>query len=203
MRPRTPLAALALLAGCASGGGRPESTVLPPIGRVPAGVQFASRVSEYPVTASTIAELRREMQRVGPVADGVRYAGATHWNLRWRFQYAPGPAGCTLRTVSVVTETRIALPRWAPSTTPDPAVAEWWEGFRARLIAHEVGHVRLAVESAGAIVDALRPLTAGTCPALGARADAVAQGLLVEARRRQAAYDRDTRHGALPAVSGD
>lgn len=193
---------LLLLAGCRGGAGaRPATTVLPPVGRVPPGVHFSARVAEYAVTAATVAELRREMQRAGPVAQGVRYPGATHWNLRWSFQYAPGAAGCSLRTVSVVVDTRVTLPRWTPRTPPEPAVADWWEAFRAGLIDHELGHVRLAVESGGAIVDALRPLTAGTCAALGARADAAAQGLWAQARERQAAYDRDTRHGARPAAA--
>ncbi|GLC25757.1 DUF922 domain-containing protein [Roseisolibacter agri] len=193
------LAVVALLAGCASGG-RSESTrvVMPPIERVPPGVQLSTRVNEYRVTAATIGALREEMHRLGPIADGVRYPGATHWDVRWTYEYEPRTAGCALRTVQARVETRVSLPRWEPATTPDSAVTGWWEGFHARLVAHEHGHVRLAVESAGAIVDALRPLTAGTCAALGERANAAGQSLLTDARRRQAAYDRDTRHGALP-----
>ena len=198
-----------VLAACASHGGTtssppafaaPTAATLPPLGPVPSGVRVSTHLLEYPVTAATVTDLRREMLRAGPTAEGSRYPGATHWNVRWTYQYDRQGIRCALRDIRAIVDARVEVPRWEPAGVPDSAVVRWWDGFQSRLIAHEHGHVRLAVDAGAAIVDALRPLSGGACDALGMQANGVAQNLLVKARERQAAYDRDTRHGAIPAA---
>jgi predicted secreted Zn-dependent protease len=197
------------LAACASGGGTSitssgggTSATFPSLGPTPPGVRVATHLIEYPVTAATVVDLRREMQRTGPVAEGVRYPGATHWTVRWTYAYDRQGIRCALRDVRAVVDARVEVPRWKPAAAADSGVVHWWNAFQTRLIDHEQGHVRLAVETGGAVVEALRPLNGGACDALGARANAVGQDLLARARERQAAFDRDTRHGALPAAGG-
>jgi predicted secreted Zn-dependent protease len=194
------LSACGLLTGCAGAGGAAAS--LPALGATPPGVRLTTHVVEYPVTAASIAGLRREMHRTGPEAEGRRYAGVTHWQVRWTYQYDRQGIRCALRDVRAHVDARVELPRWDAAGASDGAVVAWWEAFRTRLITHEQGHVRLAVEAGGAVVEALRPLSGGACDALGARANGIGQDLLVRASARQAAYDRDTRHGALPPAPG-
>ena len=189
-----------VLAACSRGGGG-AAAKLPPLGPVPSGVSVNTHVLEYPVTAATVTELRRELLRAGPEAEGVRYAGATYWNVRWTYQYDRRGARCELRDLRAIVDARVELPRWQPGGAPDSVVSRWWEGFHSRLLVHEHGHVRLAVEAGGAIVDALRPLNGGACDALGIQANSVGQNLVARARERQAAYDRATRHGAIPSAA--
>lgn len=188
----------AMMLACSSRG---ATSKLPPLGPVPNGVRVSTHVIEYPVVSATVDELRREMVRNGPTAEGVRYPGATQWNISWSYQYDRQGARCGLRDVRAVVNARVDVPLWKPSAAPDSAVAQWWTGFQARLLDHEQGHVRLAAQAAGGIVDAIRPLNGGACDALGARANAVGQELLAKARESQAAYDRDTRHGAIPGTA--
>ena len=202
----TPPLFILLLAACASRGTTAAlssfggtAAKLPPLGPVPSGVTVNTQMREYPVTGATVTDLRREMLSAGPTAQGVRYPGATHWNVRWTYQYDRQGLRCALRDIRAIVDVRVEVPRWKPSTAPDSGVVGWWEVFQSRLIAHEHGHVRVAVDAGGAIVDALRLLSGGACDALGIQANAIGQNLLAKARERQAAYDHDTRHGTIPA----
>lgn len=102
-----------------------------------------------------------------------------------------------LHDVRVVVAVEMRLPRWEPTAPPDSATQAWWDDFSARLLDHERGHVRIAVDGAREIAETLRPLEGSvSCDALTLRANGAAQLILVRSRERQAEYDRITGHGA-------
>jgi predicted secreted Zn-dependent protease len=185
----TVLCARAAVAGCAA----------PPpvdVGPVPPEVDVVMSTRYYPVSAATVQDLRAEMSTTGPFAGGRRWAGATQARTRWTFRYLRRGMVCMLHDVRVVVSAEMRLPRWEPETPPDNETLDWWRGFSARLLEHERGHVKIAVDGAREIADALRPLEGSvSCDALGMRANGAAQLILVKSRERQAEYDRLTGHG--------
>jgi predicted secreted Zn-dependent protease len=181
---------LALAAGCAS-------TPSLDVGRIPPDVGVVATIRFYPVSAATLQQLRAEMRTVGPVAGGRRWPGTTHTRVRWTFRYLRRGTGCALQNVRVRVTAEIRLPRWEPEEAPDSATLAWWQEFNARLLEHERGHVRVAVDGAREIAETLRRLEGGvSCDGLGMRANDAAQLILFRLRQRQVEYDLDTRHGA-------
>ena len=180
----------AFIAACASA---------PPVdvGRLPPDVDVVSHMRYYPLSAATVQELRMEMRTAGPFADGRRWAGATQARTRWTFRHLRRGMTCMLHDVRVVVAVEMRLPRWEPTAPPDSATQAWWDDFSARLLEHERGHVRIAVDGAREIAETLRPLEGSvSCDALTMRANGAAQLILVRSRERQAEYDRITQHGA-------
>ena len=181
---------LAISAACATA---------PPVdvGRIPADVDVVMSTRYYPVSSATVKELREELRAVGPAADGRKWAGATQARTRWTFGHLRRGMVCMLHDVRVTVTAEMRLPRWQPAVPPDSATQAWWDDFSARLLEHERGHVRIAVDGAREIAETLRPLE-GTvsCDGLTMRANGAAQMILVKARERQAEYDRVTGHGA-------
>jgi predicted secreted Zn-dependent protease len=181
---------LAVAAACATA---------PPIdvGRIPADVDVVMSTRYYPVSSATVKELREEMRTVGPAAEGRKWAGATQARTRWTFGHLKRGMVCMLHDVRVTVTAEMRLPRWQPEARPDSATQAWWNDFSARLLEHERGHVRIAVDGAKEIAETLRPLEGSvSCDGLTMRANGAAQMILVKARERQAEYDRVTGHGA-------
>jgi predicted secreted Zn-dependent protease len=181
---------LAVAAACATA---------PPVdvGEVPADVDVVMSTRYYPVSSATVKELREEMRTTGPAADGRKWAGATQARTRWTFTHLRRGMVCRLFDVRVIVTAEMRLPRWQPEAPPDSATQAWWNDFSARLLEHERGHVRIAVDGAREIAETLRPLEGSvSCDALTMRANGAAQMILVHARERQAEYDRVTGHGA-------
>jgi predicted secreted Zn-dependent protease len=167
------------------------------VGGVPPDVDVVTRTRYYPISSAEIELLRAEATTVGPFADSRRWAGATQSNTRWTFSHLRRGMVCMLHDVRVVVTAEIRLPKWQPETPPDSGTLAWWNDFTARLLAHEQGHVRIAVDGAREIAETLRPLEGSvSCDGLTMRANGAAQVVLVRARERQAEYDRVTGHGA-------
>ncbi|HEY0995330.1 MAG TPA: DUF922 domain-containing protein [Gemmatimonadaceae bacterium] len=189
------VAALVLAAACAGGmAARPAD--VPSVGTGAAGVQSSSIVHEYTITASTPASIVAELERMGPTVEGRSFAGATQWSVRWTYRYERVGGGCALRDVRAFVASTIRLPKWQPAAPPDSATRAWWADFRPRLAEHEAGHARHGVDAATEVVRALRMLTGGSCDALGMHANDLGRTIIDRARARDAAYDRETAHGA-------
>lgn len=191
------LLAPVLLAACSVAPSGAEPGGLPSPGRIPPGVLATTQLVEYDVTGSTVAEVTREMRRRGQEAHGGDMPGRASSSIRWTYRYGRSGALCALDEVRATVTSRVWMPRWRPPPDADDAVVRWWTGYRSRLALHEAQHVRISLETAGAIVDALRPMTGASCEELGMRANARGQALLAESRERQARFDRDSRHGAI------
>lgn len=184
------LASGILLGACSS------NTSLLQLGSMPAGVAMDARVQFYDVSAASLNELRRGMATLGPRVDGRSFQAAAQTNFRWTFQYARQGLSCELRRVRVQLRTTITFPRWNPTVEPDSSLLEWWHQLNAGLMEHERGHALISVETARSIVRELEGMSALSCDALGAQANAAGQRLLMRSRESQTEYDRTTRHGA-------
>jgi predicted secreted Zn-dependent protease len=188
------LAALALVGGMMNGCATTPSV---DVGEIPHDVYVVMSTRYYPVTATEIEQLRADVRDVGPFAGGRRWAGATQARTRWTFGHLRRGMTCMLHDIRVTVTAEMRMPRWEPVSPPDSATLAWWSDLSARLLEHERGHVRIAVDGAREIAETLRPLEGSvSCDALTMRANGAAQLIIVKERERQAEYDRVTGHGA-------
>lgn len=166
----------------------------------PRGVQVATEVVPYAVHGGTRPEVAREMWQTGPTVNGQHYAGATQWDVTWTFQFGGRTSPCTIRDVTARVGARIRLPRWEPTGPPTAGGTNaplWWEDYRARLVEHERGHVRIATEAAANVVRRLGPLTDTSCNVLTTTANRLGGEIVSDARAQEIRYDAETHHGAL------
>ena len=172
---------------------------LPPV-ELPPYVSEEPEVVWYPITGSTLADLRRQMSLHGPHdAEGV-HAGLTRNWTYWHVQLGGGgnSAPCWIRTVAVTTYDTVTLPLWTPPPRADSALVAEWSRFVTMLGRHEAGHRSIAIEGAGKIAQTLAALPSrATCPELLEAANSEGHSVLASTQDRQKQYDAETQHGLL------
>jgi predicted secreted Zn-dependent protease len=164
---------------------------------IPPGFTEETIFVYYTITGSTAAELRAQMERLGPGGAGAsHYDAASEWHFNWAHRSRPGPYGCAIDSVGVRATITMTMPKWDPPPDASPALRERWHVFLAALLVHEEGHRQIAISHGQQMVQALQALPpAPTCAALKAAVDATAKQILDRASRADAEYDRRTRHG--------
>ncbi len=172
------------------------------VGSVPPGVQLSARLVERPISATALDSVRAALSLGGPATAAGRYPGMTLWKVSWTYQYERQPGHCALRQVVAKVEAEVHVPRWEPRGEVDSVAKEWWTGYSARLMEHERGHVRLAVDAGGEIVRAMRSLHGPSCGAVASQANLEGERILAELATRESAYDRDTHHGMQARRAG-
>ena len=163
-----------------------------------AAVDIDDQVERYPITGSTPADLRREMNAKGPhSSDGRRFDGHTRWHVSWRYQYSNSGSGCTIASVNTSVKVTMTLPEWRNEGSANGDTRRHWSGYIVALERHEQGHRRHGIDAANEVDRAIAALPpAGNCDALGANANALGMSILRKYNQRDLDYDRDTRHGA-------
>ena len=186
---------LAVVEGASCAGG--SRTPAPDVGSGTFNVLVSAPVTRYPVTAASVREIREQIRRDGPRANGRAWDGATEWSIRWNFRTVnPMRADCRVEDVRVEVRARITTPEWVPDVEADEATKVWWRRYEAALMEHEAGHARLAVAAGNEIQRSLERMR-GDCRRLADEANAVGRRILDRMRRQQADFDAETRHGAI------
>jgi predicted secreted Zn-dependent protease len=170
---------------------------LPPV-ELPRDVSEEAEIVWYPVSGSTLSDLRREMNLHGPHDDeGVR-AGMTRTWTHWHVQFGGGDGAnpCYMRAVQVTVHDTVTLPLWTPPPHVDSGLVAEWGRFVTMLGRHEAGHRSIALDGAGDIARALAMLPSrASCSDMLAAANAQGQAILATSQGRQKQYDADTQHG--------
>lgn len=158
---------------------------------------FSTRAS-YPLTGSTLRELRGLIGVLGPTRGGRSYGGFTDWRIDWWFDVEAEQAAARVAGVRVEVRTHTLLPRWRPpGSAPETLRAEWGR-YLAALETHERGHVNLAVEAGRNMLARLERLAGfGGLDALQEAAKDTAASVLASAHEQERAYDIGSEHGAL------
>ncbi|HXT15068.1 MAG TPA: DUF922 domain-containing protein [Gemmatimonadaceae bacterium] len=184
-----------IVASCASA---PRNEVLD---KYPAGIVGRTSVFYYDVHGRTLAELRADMRRAGPKVADSSFVGETQSPMRWSWRLeSTGPAGCTIRDVTVSVNAQITLPRWTPPADTEPGLVAEWTRFIAALETHEAGHKDISAKAGREIVDRLRGLS-GLCSQISTRANDIARQIVDRSAADQKAYDAATRHGITQGTS--
>jgi predicted secreted Zn-dependent protease len=172
-------------------------------------VRVHDRVVYYDLTGKTQAELREQMQRLGPTGeDGQRYDGYTEWNVTWRHRFQPQGRGCGLAEFDVDVDVLMTLPRWQDRTGTDDELVRSWERYERGLRTHEEGHRDNGVKTAERIEQLLKTLPPATFVQAprGADRDRIrghpAGGLGPRPRIRRHHRSRPERGRGLPVGAG-
>jgi len=154
-------------------------------------------VELYRISGSSARELRKELDRLGPVdSDGVRHDGHTQWFITLTYQLDPDADGCEMLSFETKLDITMTLPKWDRSKGAPARLVNQWERYNGALRLHEDGHYDIAVAAAKEIrrrVEGQRG--AVDCQALGRDIDATAETVLLEYRRQEVEYDKRTKHG--------
>lgn len=114
------------------------STLLP-LSSARAGGTVEERISTYPVSGRTGAELYQSIGQNGPVISGGRRTLAhTSFKLTWRRDYRKKDGGCVLAGAIPKLVITYTLPK--PSAKLAPDVAASWKRFIDAIAAHEKVH---------------------------------------------------------------
>ncbi len=164
----------------------------------PAAVDIDDQVERYAIDGSTPADLRREMRAKGPRgADGKPFDGYTRWYVSWRYRYNTAGGSCAIDAVTTSVKVTMTLPQWRNPGAANTAAQQQWSRYVAALELHEQGHRRHGVDAAHEVDRAIAAMPpAGSCDALGAKANALGTSILRKYNQLDLDYDRDTRHGA-------
>ena len=144
------------------------------------------------------------IDRNGPVNkdDGKHYDGLTEWSLTWDYQFKRRGKVWIVSGRSVLLDIKVLTPRWSNFQNTPGALRTQWRIYRANLLRHEEGHVKIAVRAAEAIDKYL-----GVCGAslsldkLKSDIEKNTTALLLQYRKIDRGYDQRTRHGATQGVT--
>ena len=111
-----------------------------------AEIEFKRVWSLYDIKGRTYAELRRQLNKVGPVNPDTRkrFDARTDWNLSWDYQYSKGDGKYRLTEHTVKVTATIHFPKWVDIEHGHPLARRLWIVYLNNLKRHEEGHVELA-----------------------------------------------------------
>lgn len=144
------------------------------------------------------------IDRGGPLNsdDGKQYDGITKWSLTWDYQLKRRGKVWIVVSRTVLLDIKVVTPRWTDFQNAPGVLRTQWRIYRANLLRHEEGHVKIALRAAYAVDKYL-----GTCGAssslekLKSDIQKNTRGLLRQYRKIDRSYDQRTRHGASQGAS--
>ncbi|MBW4694436.1 MAG: DUF922 domain-containing Zn-dependent protease [Lyngbya sp. HA4199-MV5] len=157
-------------------------------------------VAPYKIQGKTAAELRSQMNQLGPLNqdEGKRFDASTTWDLDAQFT-AGGKKGasCKIKTVTVTVKTTFNLPEWTPPTGTPQALIDRWKKHLAALQTHEDGHKQLGIDAGNDLLAQLKALPAApSCDAINKIAAQKRDAVKASFKQKHKAYDASTKHGA-------
>jgi predicted secreted Zn-dependent protease len=153
--------------------------------------------SYYNIKGKTVADLRAQMFKLGPVDKfGRRCDGYTDWYIKWTFSCSRSAGAYSLSNIYVKVNIKHILPRWEKPTEPPDDLEERWARFSESLQVHEDGHKDIAMRAATEIIQALKDLRPHpACDEAHRSANQAAQAVLDKHRKTEREYDKSTNHG--------
>jgi predicted secreted Zn-dependent protease len=162
-------------------------------------VVSAPTKAPYVIKGSTAAELRAQMNLLGPFSakEKRRFDAKTDSKPFAEFTLVRKKGkSCNIKTVKVTITTKFIVPEWTPPADVDPALVKKWNTFLANLQIHENGHQQLAIDAGKDLLAKIKNLPgARSCEALNKDAQAIQPKAQAMLEKNMEKYDTDTRHG--------
>ena len=144
------------------------------------------------------------IDRGGPLNsdDGKQYDGITEWSLTWDYQLKRRGKVWIVVSRTVLLDIKVVTPRWTDFQNAPGVLRTQWRVYRASLLRHEEGHVKIALRAAYAVDKYL-----GTCGGssslekLKSDIQKNTRLLLKQYRKIDRGYDQRTRHGATQGAT--
>lgn len=154
--------------------------------------------SFYSISGRSSYDLRGQMNKAGPGADGITGGYArTKWDVRWRYGLTQIPGGCRINNATTSAHVTYIMPRWKNPADGTPELREKWDRFTKVLQTHEDGHKEHGIHAAQEIeaeIAQLRPLR--SCSDMQRAVNTTANSILEKYRKKDLYYDIITIHGA-------
>jgi predicted secreted Zn-dependent protease len=143
----------------------------------------------YDVSGSTVAELRRSINKGRPAdpKNGDRFDALSNWRVQWAWK-SEGKTRCELGSATLSFSATVLMPRLAAPDSLSPELRVRWDHYIAALETHEAGHVRHAYDHHGEVLTAIKGATCETVTK-------AAQAAIGKIDQYNIEYDRQTRHG--------
>jgi predicted secreted Zn-dependent protease len=145
-------------------------------------------IQYYDIRGTTAADLRDQMNTLGPIDAGRHWDAHTGWYIHWNWP-GYGTNDCNLSQATTSLDITVTLPRWANPKGADTALITQWNKYYAALAHHEQTHVDNANTG---LVSIKKAILAATC----ATAEQAAQNAIETIHETDRAYDEKTNHGA-------
>jgi len=161
-------------------------------------VHVSLRVERYRIEARTVAELKAEISRIGPLTqtDGFRYAARTWGSFGWRYPRAEGPAGCETGPISIDVEIVQTFPDCQACSAID-SLARTYRSWIFATRSHEEEHRAIIMATALQLEGAIAHVGAATsCAQLDTAVGIAANEVLQAQAAAHAELDQRTDHGA-------
>ena len=151
----------------------------------------------YPVTGTTLSEVRQSIRRNRPWKDRFEHDAMTNWRVKWEFTTGPTATGCQCRSFRTQTTIVVSMPGWITSTNASDTARQLWRQYVTALGRHEAGHAELALAAAAELHKRIQGLSeAPDCRTLEKQIGDLCQSVIEDHRKRDRAYDEKTHHGA-------
>jgi predicted secreted Zn-dependent protease len=161
------------------------------------GVRVATSNTYYAVDGGDLRSLLASLRQHGPSDSTGTWAASTAWVFRWSYRPVSDP-DCHVGSAQVDLQLNGTYPQWSATPAAAPGVVTAWQAYMERVEFHERGHRDIAQATANELARMLEALPAHrSCSDLAAAAKSTAADLLARHAEAQAAYDRETAHGAL------
>lgn len=150
----------------------------------------------YRVTGTSLREVRQSISAQRPWRDAFAQDAQTRWEIRWSYSLRSSPQGCYVHSLQADAVITITLPHWTAGPEATASLRERWTQYLLALSAHEDAHKRIALAAHEEITRRLSGLKAANCEQLRRKLDEAGKAVVAENRRKDAEYDRRTKHGA-------
>lgn len=174
-------------------------SLLLPAMTVASDVEVSESYIHYPVAAAVVDDLGPALLAAS-IEQGLSDSAIalTESRQHWSLQMVSARNRCSVESAEVTLEVVYTLPTL---DSDDAATNARWDTLYPRIVTHEIAHKDIALETARELLAALSELSpASDCDALVAKGNIVAQRLRSAERRRQRAFDNETRDGVIEGV---
>lgn len=155
--------------------------------------------SYYSISGRNAADLRTQINALGPVINGKHFDSKTSWHVNWRYEWHydnPSQSPCYVTRVVVTADIVTTAPMWVNKSVADMLLQNKWDTYLVNLKNHENGHInngkRAAIEIENAMLN-MPPKS--NCRELNAALDNKGYEIIHEHNLWDIQYDADTNHG--------
>lgn len=171
-----------------------------------AGLKAEPAINEeyvyYSVKPSSIENLLQALNHASPIREsGELFHGHTDSYVKWNFWWNESEGKCAINRVTTEVKLKYTLPKLV-TNNPNQALKSVWSKWYPALVKHEKGHGSFAIDAARRVESAIERLPAfNGCDVLSNEANSAGHRVLDKLKKRDAEYDKRTRHGETQGAS--
>lgn len=160
-------------------------------------VQVVEHTVYYPIQGDSVRQIRDQLQNHGPWSAGAGH-GRTRSEFELRTELEPGEGSCRLAGAELSLRITTTLPQWQPGPSASDALHAHWTVALERLMRHEDGHRRHAIEAVHELRRSLLHISAKqSCLRAQGEADHQLRNAITRLRMRGILYDQRTGDGLV------